>query len=81
MSIKSMMQILLELDIADFRLHCSLDNNLGGGGWRAGQILIIHVEDNCGEDPGREVDDGHHCNKERVNAGPLRPIWEMFHLH
>ena len=44
--------------------------NLRDGGWGAGKVLILQIEDNCGEDPGSEVDYGHHCNvnKKRVNG-------------
>ena len=53
-------------------MQASLHNNLRGRGRGASKVLIIHIEDNCGEDPGSEVDDGHHCNdKDRVNVGDL----------
>ena len=50
-----------------------MHHHLRNRGWGASQLLIVHIEDNCGEDPGSEVDDGHHCNnKARVNVGDLK---------
>ena len=57
-------------------LHHNL--NLRDGGWGAGKVLILQIEDNCGEDPGSEVDYGHHCNvnKKRVNEDDA-PIFHI----
>ena len=55
-----------------------MHHHLRGRGGGASKVLILHIEDNCGEDPGSEVDYGHHCNKERVNDGDL--VVEISHL-